>query len=141
VRGSPLIRALVAFFVILLAGYPLWRLTGAGRVVAAIEEPAPTSQEEVARPVHLELTFTRLPEQVQISHLGEEVWSSSQLELATEAKIEVPYPEQGIELVFSVKWPDGAPAALRVRVHTPSGEEHERTLWGEGETTEVLSFP
>jgi len=139
VRGSPLIRALLAFVIILLAGFPLWRLTEPGSVAAPVD--APEAPAEQARPIHLELTFTRPPTAVQILHLGKEVFSGSALAASVEAKIEVPYPEQGIELVFSVNWPEGEPAAMRVRLHAPSGDEHERTLWGEGETTEVLSFP
>ena len=138
-RGSPLIRALLAFVIILLAGYPLWHLTEPGPVAAPVD--APEAPAEQARPIHLEFTFTRPPTAVQVLHLGKEVWSGSALETTAETKIEVPYPEQGIELVFSVNWPEGEPAAMRVRLRTPSGDEHERTLWGEGETTEVLSFP
>ena len=78
---------------------------------------------------------------MQILHLGKVVWSGDAPAENAETRIEVPYPEQGIELVFSITWPEGAPAAMRVRLRAPSGDEHERTIWGEGETTEVLSFP
>lgn len=89
----------------------------------------------------MELTFTRPPAAVKILHLGKEIWTATAPEREAEAQLQVPYPRQGIELVFSVAWPEGEPAAMRVRLEDPTGETQERTIWGSGETTEVLSFP
>lgn len=138
-RGSPLLRALLSFLVILFAGYPLWRLTDTGPA-AAIALPAETTVAE-ARSLSIELTFTRPPTAVTIQHLGQEVWKATSPEETTEAQLTLPYPGQGIELVFSVAWPQGEMAALRASLRDPDGQTHERSVWGEGETTEVLSFP
>ena len=70
-RGSPLLRALLAFLAILALGWPLVRLTTTAdgpreqpRVVAAVEQE-----------IGLGLTFTLVPKSVKVLHLGQEVWS------------------------------------------------------------------
>jgi hypothetical protein len=108
-------------------------------VAAPREEAAPPPLEKQA--VSVEFTFTRPPTALKIEHLGKEVWAGTALEREAEAEFQVPYPKQGIELVFTVTWPEGELAAMRVRLSDRNGERHERTIWGKGETTEVLSFP
>lgn len=137
-RGSPLLRALIAFGVILLLGWPLARMTRAPAVAAQ----APAADANAAKEVHLALTFTVLPASVRVRHLGKEIWSAQPAEPEIERTLALPFPQEGVDLEFEAKFPDSAPlAAMRVRLTDPDGAEHERTCWGRGEIDEVLTFP
>ena len=137
-RGSPLLRALLAFGFILLLGFPLARMTRAPAVVAATV----ALSVETAREVRLALTFTVLPTSVRVRHLGNEIWTAQPAELEIENTVSLRFPKEGVDLEVEAKFPDGAPlAAMRVRLTDPEGGEHERTCWGRGEIDEVLSFP
>lgn len=139
-RGSPLLRALLAFGVILLLGLPLARMTRP----AAVSAPAPAAPTaEAAREMAIEFTFTTLPTEVAISHLGATVWSAAEVkEAGLTASITIPFPKEGVDLGVRARFPESAPlAAMRVRLTDPDGGEHERTCWGKGEIDEVLTFP
>jgi hypothetical protein len=136
-RGSPIFRAVLAFLAI-LALAPL---------VAKVASPPPRTGAIVAPVVAsgkigMSLAFTAVPKGVTISHLGREVWKKAELEADEEFSLELPWPEQGGELVFRVEWPEGAPlSAMRVRLTTPQDVEIERSLWGAGPVESVLNFP
>lgn len=136
-RGSPLLQALAAFGAILLAGWPLWRLTHD----AAASPPA---QAVVAAPrqeaIHLQLSFTAAPSAVKVLHLGEEVWSAASPGAEVERELRLAFPEEGIDLQFEVVWPGDALCAMRARLTDPAGGEHERSVWGRGEVSEVVTF-
>lgn len=138
-RGSPLVRAALAFLVILLLGWPLRELTGegpVGKAHAAGATPVPTQE------IELQLSFTTAPKSVRILHLGREVWSDAAPAVEIERKLQVPFPKEGVDLQFEVEFPDGAPlAAMRVRLTDPAGEIHEKSLWGTGRIDDVLTFP
>jgi hypothetical protein len=136
-RGSPLLRALLAFGVILLLGLPLRRLTHTAAVTAA---PA-AAPSEAEKEVQLRLTFTTVPTAVSVRHLGREILRPAPA-AEIEATVKIPFPSEGVDLEFAAKFPDDAPlAALRVRLADPEGGEHEKTCWGRGEIEEVLTFP
>lgn len=137
-RGSPLLRALLAFLAILSLGYPLHRLTRAPD--DAVEAPAPASAapQEIA----LQLTFTTAPSKVRVVHLGKEIWSATLPPAEVHEKLSLAWPKEGIDLQFQVEFPTGAPlAALRVQLTDPAGEAHEKSLWGTGTIDDVLTFP
>ena len=137
-RGSPLLRALIAFLVLLGLGFPLWRLT---RESVLPEPIAIVSKELPAKDIELHLNFTTLPSACRIRHLGKEVWGTTAPTAEMEARLRIPYPEKGVDLQFELTWPVDPLAALRVRLTDPEGETHERTVWGRGEVVEVRSFP
>lgn len=135
-RGSPIIRALLAFLALLALAPLLAKVTSAAPRVAAVETVAPT------RKVALALTFTALPKRIVILHLGREVFSKAEPAAEEETTLDIPWPEQGGELLFKVEWPADAPlAAMRVRLTDPRDVEIERSLWGAGPTETVLNFP
>jgi hypothetical protein len=137
-RGSPLLRALLAFGFILLLGLPLRRMTRAKEVSA----PAPAASAEVAREIHLALTFTAVPTMLRVRHLGKEVWSTAPTDAEIEHTLALPFPKEGVDLEFDAKFPDGMERiAMRVQLTDPEGHEHEKTCWGRGEIDEVLTFP
>lgn len=136
-RGSPVIRAIIAF-VALLAFAPLLAKVTSNR--ARVEVVAPVAA--VAKKVQLVLSFTALPKRVTVLHLGREVWAKADPSTEEELSLDVPWPAQGGELAFRVEWPTGAPiAAMRVRLTDPQDVELERSLWGAGPTEDVLNFP
>ena len=139
-KGSPLRRALAAFFLILtLVGYPLWRLTSETQAATA-----PTSDLAAIGPceIHLELASTIAPNALQVLHLGKVIWAAPAPGAKLEQTVLLPYPKEGVDLRFQIEWPPDAPlAAMRVRLTDPAGAEHEKSIWGEGPADEVLTFP
>ncbi len=138
-RGSPLLRALLAFFAILALGWPLRELTGATdapRTQPKIEAAA--EEQEIS----LKLDFTALPRAVKVLHLGKEVWDETTPPASMERTLQLAYPEAGIDLQLQIEWPADAPlAAVRVTFTDPTGETHEKSLWGQGSVDDVVTFP
>jgi hypothetical protein len=135
-RGSPIIRALAAFLVLLA----LWPVLA--RVTTPSVQAKAAVAEVVAKKVQLALSFTAAPKRVAIVHLGKEVWAKSAPAAEEELTLDIPWPAQGGELVFRVEWPDGAPlSAMRAKLTDPQDVEIERSLWGSGPTETVLNFP
>ena len=138
-RGNPLLRALAAFLCIAAAGFPLWRLT---HLTAGGAQPVRAVDDAPQREVVIALSFTSAPASFRVRHLGREIWAEAAPGLEIGKTLAIPYPKDGVDLHFEVKFPDAAPlAALRVRLTDPAGEVHERSAWGRGEIDEVLTFP
>ena len=136
-KGSPLLRALVAFALIALAGVPLWKLTTVDGAVAAPVEVAATAAKIV-----LQLTFSTPPNSFGVLHLNKPVWSQASPDLHVEKEVELSFPDEGVDLQFRVSWPaDLAYGAMRVRLSDPKGVEHEKTVWGQGDMVEIVTFP
>lgn len=138
-RGSPLVRALIVFAVLLCAAPAMWKLTSAETTES---KPAPKPLETAEAEIPLELGFTTVPKRVTISHLGKQVWEKSELDESEELSLKLPWPAEGGDLSFSVEWPEGSPlSAMRVKLTDPGRGEIERSLWGRGPKTGVLKFP
>ena len=59
-----------------------------------------------------------------------------------EKELFLPYPKEGIDLAFDLHWPaSSSVAALRVTFAGPDGETVEKSIWGSGDVSEVLTFP
>src|SRR5437773_2181241 len=124
-RGSPTLRALMAF-VALLALFPLvWRIThpaASARGVNAMTTPQPVKRVTVEGRVN----FSAAATSVTVQHLGRDVWSKASPAMAETFSVEIPWPKQGIELHVVVAWPEGThSAAMRVRLIAPDGNEYE----------------
>lgn len=138
-RGSPLLRAAIAFFIILSLGWPLWQMT---RGEDAERLPEPVAATDAPKEIHLQLTFTRAPKSVKVSHLGNEIWSEAAPVEEIERDLKMLYPDEGVDLRFEIEWPSDAPlAAMRAKLTDPSGSEHEKGVWAKGPADEVLTFP
>jgi Flp pilus assembly protein CpaB len=137
-RGSPLLRALLAFFVIGLLGWPLARLTR--RSEARMAGAPPAEAEE--KPVLVAIRFTQLPRSVSISHLGQEKWKTTEVkEPEIETELKLPWPPEGVDLRIAIDWPDGSVfAGAQVRVTDPEGTEHFGSIFSKGSADEVLTF-
>jgi len=140
-RGSPLARALLAFVIIALLGWPLWRLTHP-ELGAALPGPVATPVPEVRKAISLHLTFTTVPKSFTVRHLEDDVWKESKPEAEMDHELSLVYPPEGVDLQFHVEWPDDVPAAaMRAQLTDPAGDTHEKSLWGKGVTDDVLTFP
>jgi hypothetical protein len=138
-RGSPLLRAAIALFVLLALGFPLWRLTRAAEAPQPKTQIAPAAE---AKAIHLQLDFTLPPKKIQVLHLGKEVWSESAPASEIERDMPLVFPDQGVDLQFHIEWPEDAPlAAMRAKLTDPAGDTHEKSLWGKGVVDDVLTFP
>src|SRR4051812_43379431 len=102
-RGSPLLRAIVAFCAILLLGYPLWRLTHPNAPAAV--PTAPPSVGTQNEPVSVRLEFTQTPTRFLISALGNTVWTEESPQPAMERALRLDFPKEGIDLDFTIEWP------------------------------------
>jgi hypothetical protein len=142
VRGSPLIRALIVFLAILALGFPLRELTRGN--AAPQENPADTAAEVKTPEVNavgLQLTFTLVPTSLRVLHLGKEVWKADSPSAEMEAELKLEFPKEGVDLQFEIEWPGDTLAAMRAILTDPEGNPHEKTVWGSGPVTEVVTFP
>ena len=141
-RGSPLLRALLAFIIIGLMGWPLWQLTRPQEVLASTPAPKPAATVATTKAIGLHLTFSTVPKSFVIRHLDKEVWKVTAPGADMEQQVTLDYPDEGVDLQFHIEWPDDAPlAALRVQLTDPAGDQHEKSVWGKGVVDEVVTFP
>jgi hypothetical protein len=137
VRGSPFLRSLLALALLLAAAPLVWRIThGREASTTAVAEAGPQTKS-----IRLQVTFTQLPLSFRVLHLGKEVWSATSRTPEIEQNLSIPYPPEGVDLEFELAWPERTVCAMRVQLTDPDGQEYERTIWGEGKTSEVLTFP
>jgi hypothetical protein len=136
-RGSPLVRAFLAFILIGLMGWPLWVLTRPEAVAA----PAPAAPV-VKKAISLHLTFTTVPKSLTIGHLDTELWKETAPQADMERQVTLEYPAEGVDLQFHIEWPEDGPlSAVRVQLTDPAGDTHEKSVWGKGTVDEVVTFP
>ena len=94
------------------------------------------------REIHLQLDATTVPKSVKVMHLGKVLWEETTPTAQMEKTLQLPYPEEGVDLRFQIEWPaEGPLAGMRVRLTDPTGTEHEKSIWGQGSAEEVLTFP
>jgi len=144
VRGSPLLRALLVLGVILALGWPLHRLTEHTAEVSVAQSGGPAQPAKAAKAAALPvvLTFSRAAARVEVRHLGKVLWSKEKPGLKETAEWSLAFPKEGVEFGVQVDWAgDEVPAALRVQLTTPDGEELDRTVWGGGMFEAVIPFP
>lgn len=134
-------RALLAFVIIGLMGWPLWQLTKPQEVEASTPAPKPATPAG-AKAIGLHLTFTTVPKSFVIRHLDKEIWKVTAPEADMEQQVKLDYPDEGVDLQLHIEWADDAPlSALRVRLTDPAGDQHEKSVWGKGIVDEVVTFP
>ena len=140
-RGSPVLRALLAFAVLLALAPLLWRIThptASARAVGLQPMPEPVKKSAV----EVRLNFSTAAMRVTIQHLGKDVWSKASPVAEENFSVQIPWPKEGVELHVVVAWPDGTrSAAMRVRLTATDGTEHDRTVWGDTIADQVLTFP
>ena len=142
-KGTPLLRAVVLLATLLLLAWPLSRVTGPTNAQGQSRTKLPAAQTPDAPPQKLPLTlsFTRNAGRIELRHLGAVVWAKDRPELRESVDLNLPFPQEGIELDVTVQWPGAELSALRLQLATPDGTELERSAWGAGTLEAVISFP
>ena len=131
-RGSPLARALLAFLIIGLLGWPLWQLTRPEDAEAAAPSPSPTAST-IKKAIHLHLTFTATPKSFVVRHLDEEIWKVNAPEAEMEHDVSIDYPDEGVDLQLHIEWPDDAPCGRgALAVDRPSRRYPRQECVGQG---------
>lgn len=125
---------------ILALGWPLAHLTRQETATATETSTVSEAPSQLSK-VALEVETTLAPTAFAVLHLGAQIWHEQTPAPLMKREIELPYPPEGIELEVQLTWPGDTLAAARVKLTAPDGETHERTIWGRGETSEVLVFP
>ena len=152
-RGSPLLRALVCFC-LLLGLWPVVRkVTAQGEGAAesvrgSVTEPQNTpSAGNVRVRCRLELTVTGVCRGFEVLHLGSQILQVDRVEGRLERELDLEFPEEGVDLVVGWEWAGNKEEAsgsgenaARIRLWTPGDRMEERTVWGTGRVEEVLSF-
>jgi hypothetical protein len=135
-RGSPLVRAILIISILLLAIFPLWKLTHKVEALPAVDStPAPKAS------VHIALTFAHAPSGFQLLHLGKVIWEAKSPGESAQKEFPMEFPKEGIDLEIKATWPVSSPlTAVRVSVTPGNGGAIEKTAWGNGGLDEVLTF-
>jgi len=140
-RGSPILRALAAFVVLLALAPLLWFITHPAASAHNVNA-LPVKQPAEGVGVEGRLNFSKAASHVTIQHLGKDVWSKEAPAPAESFAAEIPWPKNGVELRVMVAWPAGTQnAAMRLRITAPDGAEYDRTVWGDTAADEILTFP
>lgn len=132
-RGSPLVQALILVAALALAGIPVWSLTRP-------EEKTPARVIRKAgsdrRTVELTVNSTT-PAEASLTHEGKIVWQGAAAE-----GVPLELPAGAVELVAVVRW-NSQPGshAIRFQVSQDGDAIADVSLWGEAETTDVITLP
>jgi hypothetical protein len=135
-RGSPPIQAALVVMVLLLLLIPLHRLT---KRVNASETLAPAVVKPTEH-VHLGLKTTAAPFRFQISYLGRTLWAGEATGAELEKDVDIDFPKEGIDLAVDATWENPALVALQISVSPPDGTALDKTLWGRGKISDVVTF-
>ena len=142
-RGSPLLRALLTLFVLVLAAFPIWRITHASAPPALENSDSTATAPAAARP-RLQLEFLPTPPlDFEVKFLGKSIWRGGGKLADDSPPLEITVPDEGVDLQIAARWPaEIKSAAVRVRLKTPDGGNIERTAWMRDGSAldEVLTF-
>jgi hypothetical protein len=137
VTGSPLLRAFVALGVLLLMLVPMRSFTSARARQAAAPAAAP-AKETLA---HLEIVSTKAPFTYAVAHLGKVVWQGKAAASPVATDLKLPIPPEGIDLSLTITWNEPGEAAAKLSVSHEDNDPVERTVWGDGSASDVLTYP
>ncbi len=142
-RGSPLLRALLTLAMLLLAAWPVWRITHAG-AANPVKTPAPPTSVPVSAPARLQLEFLPAPPlEFTVTYLGKPIWRGGGKSSDDSPPLDIRMPAEGVDLQFSARWPaEITSAALRARLTAPDGATIERQAWTRENSSldQVLTF-
>jgi len=134
-RGSPPIQAALVAVGLLLLLIPLHRLTERQERPSSQVSPPVASKQ-----VRLEVRTTAVPCRFQITFLGKTLWAENASTTELAKNFDIDFPKEGIDLVVDARWETQALAALQVSVSLPDGWTMDRTLWGRGTASDVVTF-
>lgn len=133
-RGSPLILTAFLALGLLLAGIPVWSLTRPHPHETPVA--APSSAPATTRPLELKITSTSAA-LVELRQSGQLIWQSQS---PAESFTQTLPAAADADFVASVRWLDAAKQnAIRFEFSRDGDALADKTLWGEGQTEDVLS--
>lgn len=139
-RGSPLLRAAVALAVLLVLLVPLRSFT-----TARAQKPVAVAAMPASRTsAHLEIVSTKAPFQFSVMHLGKVIWKGNSATESAATDVTLSIPKEGVDLALKVDWPapaQGGTAAAKLVLTHDDNDPVERTVWGDGSASDVLTFP
>ncbi len=141
-KGSPLLRAALALGVLLALGWPLNVITRPAEDVLPVVQEAPhASSPSAAAELPLKLTFSRPAKNAELLYSGKRVWFAERPPVSVSVKLEIPFPQEGIELEARAHWEDEEQSALRLQLTTPQGDEIDRSVWARQTLQAIVPFP
>ncbi len=142
-RGSPLIRALCVFLVVLGLGVLLhfWLNTQDGERFKAASTEEAAADVHAAATLPLVLSFSQKANRAEVRYLGKPVWTLEHPGLQEKGSLQIPFPKEGVELSVTVEFAGEAQAAMRLQLTAPDGTEYDRSLWGAHTLEAVILFP
>jgi hypothetical protein len=136
VLGSPILRAGLAFVVLLLLLVPMRLFTAPQAQVAT---PAPVKTQDSA--AHLEIVSTKAPFVFAVTHLGKIIWEGESSGASVSADLRLPIPKEGVDLAVRLDWLGNETAAAKLILTHADDDPVERTVWGNRTAEDVLTFP
>ena len=128
-------QAALVVIVLLLLLIPLHRLTDrAASGTAVISPPSSTKHAQ------LSIRSTAAPFRFQIEFLGKVLWAESSSSPELSKEVDIDFPKEGIDLAVDGSWDSQELVALEVSVSLPDGATLEKTLWGRGRISDVITL-
>jgi len=137
-RGSPLLRAVLAVLALLALLAPLRSLTN--RRTAAAPAQQAMAGAVTKKKLRLELTSTTAPFKYQITSGGEPIWKGESDSTSVATDLELEFPPEGIDLVLDASWTEKKPTAVRLTLTPQASATMAKTVWGTTSVSEVLTF-
>jgi hypothetical protein len=89
---------------------------------------------------HLEIVSTKAPFTFKVAHLGKTIWKGESAGDSTATDLKLPIPKQGIDLFVEIAWKSPGVSAAKL-ILTHDDDSVERSIWGDGNAADVLTFP
>lgn len=139
-RGFPLINAAIILVALGLILVPLIKLTSTPSVGPAFANaPADLANDSESVTVSISFRSAHAPESIKVSHLGKTLVDTDTVQATFEVGMAI--PEEGVDLLVEVVWPNGTPdTALEVTLEPTAQESLAQVLWAEGSAEEILTF-
>ncbi len=131
-RGSPLFRALLTLAALLLAAWPVWRITRSSATPIPAAAASPELRAPNAARPQLALEFLPAPPiEFEVKYLGKTIWRGSGNSLAVVSPpLDFTIPAEGVDLQITARWPaDLKHGAVRARLTPSDGVAIERLAW------------
>ena len=141
-KGSPLLRAALTLCVLLALSWPLQVITRPAEDVATPAQVAPSaSVASAGSQLPLKLTFSRPAKNAELLYSGKRIWFAERPPVSVSVTLDVPFPQEGIELEARAQWEDEDQSALRLQLTSPQGDEIDRSVWARQTLQVIVPFP
>jgi hypothetical protein len=69
------------------------------------------------------------------------VWQGKAAASPVATDLKLPIPPEGIDLSLTITWNEPGEAAAKLSVSHEDNDPVERTVWGDGSASDVLTYP